>query len=220
MFMAPLIKAENIQLEGKRLQLLRLHEGVQKGKTLSDYDKEWLRNLSQEYRVPTAASSMDALFQELLIRVDTVPPSWLWPKRPSSRLGQSRFAYCGNNLFGKYCFTPGCGIVAGWAAPKANVRSSRLSHSYSRSALVHPKSQCPSRLSSIPRVALQKRAGRARPDGHTLALGLQKYAETGMAYVAKIRTVISQNKRLMALADFSELGFATAEISARGRANR
>ena len=80
-FMAPLIEAENIQLEGKRLQLLpthclgllrhppilppskmRLHEGVQKGKTLSDYDKEWLRNLSQEYRVSTEELSMDALF--------------------------------------------------------------------------------------------------------------------------------------------------------------
>ena len=60
--MAPLIKAENIQIEGKRLQLLRLHEGVQKGKTLSDYDKEWLRNLSQEYRVSTEELSMDALF--------------------------------------------------------------------------------------------------------------------------------------------------------------
>ena len=52
-FMAPLIEAENIQVEEKRLQLLRLHEGVQQGKELSGYDKEWLRNLCQEYRIPT-----------------------------------------------------------------------------------------------------------------------------------------------------------------------
>ena len=204
--MAPLIEAENIQLEGKRLQLLRLHEGVQKGKTLSDYDKEWLRNLSQEYRVSTEELSMDALFQELLMRVDTVPPELALAQAAiESAWGQSRFAYCGNNLFGEYCFTPGCGIVPAGRPQRqtyevaAFLTPIHAVHSYIRNLNVHPAYR------QFRVLRYEKRLAGERPDGHTLALGLQKYAKTGMAYVAKIRTVISQNKRLMALADFSEL---------------
>ena len=60
----------------------------------------------------------------------------------------------------------------------------------------------------------EKRLAGARPDGHTLALGLQKYAETGMAYVDKIRTVIRQNRRLMALPGFSELALQRRDFRA------
>ena len=204
--MAPLIEAENIQIEGKRLQLLRLHEGVQKGKTLSDYDKEWLRNLCQEYRVSTEELSMDALFQELLMRVDTVPPELALAQAAiESAWGQSRFAYCGNNLFGEYCFTPGCGIVPAGRPQRqtyevaAFLTPIHAVHSYIRNLNVHPAYR------QFRVLRYKKRLAGERPDGHTLALGLQKYAKSGMAYVAKIRTVISQNKRLMALADFSEL---------------
>lgn len=205
-FMAPLIEAENIQIKEKRLQLLRLHEGVQQGKELSGYDKEWLRNLCQEYRVPTEELSMDALFQELLMRVDTVPSELALAQAAiESAWGQSRFAYCGNNLFGEYCFTPGCGIVpagrprgqtyeiAVFLTPVQAVRS------YIQNLNAHPAYR------QFRVLRCEKRLVGEQPDGHTLALGLQKYAKTGKAYVAKIRTVIHQNRRLMALPGFSEV---------------
>ena len=205
-FMAPLIEAENIQIEEKRLQLLRLREGVQQGKELSGYDKEWLLNLCQEYRIPTEGLSTDALFQELLMRVDTVPSELALAQAAiESAWGQSRFAYCGNNLFGEYCFTPGCGIVP-TGRPRgqtyevaAFLTPVQAVHSYIQNLNSHPA------YGQFRVLRYEKRLAGERPDGHTLALGLQKYAKTGKAYVAKIRTVIRQNRRLMALPGFSEV---------------
>ena len=214
-FMAPLIEAENIQIEKKRLQLLRLHEGVQQGKELSGYDKEWLRQLCQEYRVSTEELSMDALFQELLMRVDTVPPELALAQAAiESAWGQSRFAYCGNNLFGEYCFTPGCGIVpAGRPQGQTYEVAAFLTpihavHSYIQNLNAHPAYR------QFRVLRYEKRLAGERPDGHTLALGLQKYAETGMDYVDKIRTVIRQNRRLMALPGFSELALQRRDFRA------
>ncbi len=205
-FMAPLIEAENIQIKEKRLQLLRLREGVQQGKELSSYDKEWLLNLCQEYRIPTEELSTDALFQELLMRVDTVPSELALAQAAiESAWGQSRFAYCGNNLFGEYCFTPGCGIVpAGRPRGQTYEVAAFLTpvqavHSYIQNLNSHPA------YGQFRVLRYEKRLAGERPDGHTLALGLQKYAKTGKAYVAKIRTVIRQNRRLMALPGFSEV---------------
>lgn len=205
-FMAPLIEAENIQVEEKRLQLLRLHEGVQQGKELSGYDKEWLLNLCQEYRVPTEELSMDALFQELSMRVDTVPSELALAQAAiESAWGQSRFAYCGNNLFGEYCFTPGCGIVP-TGRPRgrtyevaAFLTPVQAVHSYIQNLNAHPAYR------QFRVLRYEKRLAGERPDGHTLALGLQKYAKTGKAYIAEIRTVIRQNRQLMALPGFSEV---------------
>jgi len=205
-FMAPLIEAENIQVEEKRLQLLRLHEGVQQGKELSGYDKEWLLNLCQEYRIPTEELSMDALFQELLMRVDTVPSELALAQAAiESAWGQSRFAYCGNNLFGEYCFAPGCGIVpAGRPRGQTYEVAAFLTpvqavHSYIQNLNAHPAYR------QFRALRYEKRLAGERPDGHTLALGLQKYAKTGKAYIAKIRTVIRQNRRLMDLPGSSEV---------------
>jgi len=205
-FMAPLIEAENIQIEEKRLQLLRLREGVQQGKELSGYDKEWQLNLCQGYRIPTEELSTDALFQELLMRVDTVPSELALAQAAiESAWGQSRFAYCGNNLFGEYCFTPGCGIVpAGRPRGQTYEVAAFLTpvqavHSYIQNLNSHPA------YGQFRVLRYEKRLAGERPDGHTLALGLQKYAKTGKAYVAKIRTVIRQNRRLMALPGFSEV---------------
>ena len=205
-FMAPLIEAENIQIEEKRLQLLRLREGVQQGKKLSGYDKEWLLNLCQEYRIPTEELSTEALFQELLMRVDTVPSELALAQAAiESAWGQSRFAYCGNNLFGEYCFTPGCGIVpAGRPRGQTYEVAAFLTpvqavHSYIQNLNSHPA------YGQFRVLRYEKRLAGERPDGHTLALGLQKYAKTGKAYVVKIRTVIRQNRRLMALPGFSEV---------------
>ena len=215
-FMAPLIEAENIQIEKKRLQLLRLHEGVQKDKKLSGYDKEWLRNLCQEYHVSTEELSIDVLFQELLMRVDTVPPELALAQAAiESAWGQSRFAYCGNNLFGEWCFTPGCGIVPVRRPQKqmyevaAFLTPIHAVHSYIQNLNAHPAYR------QFRVLRYEKRLAGERPDGHTLALGLQKYAETGMNYVDKIRTVIRQNKRLMSLPEFSQQALHRRDFRAR-----
>ena len=104
----------HLRIKAERLEYVSIScagTKICKRERLSDYDKEWLRNLSQD-RVSTEELSMDALFQELLMRVDTVPPELALAQAAiESAWGQSRFAYCGNNLFGEYCFTPGCGIV-------------------------------------------------------------------------------------------------------------
>ncbi len=211
-FMGPLVEAENLQVQEQRLQILRLHEGVQKGQEMSVYDRKWLRQLCAQYRLSTEELSVDDLFQQLLVRVDMVPPELALAQAAiESAWGQSRFAYFGNNLFGEWCFTPGCGIVpaarpqgktyevAAFLTPIHAVRS------YIQNLNAHPAYR------QFRALRYQKRLAGERPDGHSLALGLQKYAAIGMEYVDKIRTVIRQNKRQMSSAGFPELALLQEE---------
>lgn len=74
-------------------------------------DAKHLANLAKKYRVK---QSQDFAFikAELLRRVDELPIELvLMQAANESAWGTSRFALQANNLFGQWCFKPGCGVV-------------------------------------------------------------------------------------------------------------
>ena len=78
---------------------------------LSRADRRFLAGLVDRYEIDTSASSEDQR-AELMVRLDTVPMSLaLTQAAMESAWGTSRFAREGNNLFGQWCYQPGCGIV-------------------------------------------------------------------------------------------------------------
>ncbi len=193
-FLRPLIRAENARLAEQRVLLLRLHRGFQADRPLSRADKRWLRGLCERYGVPTTEVASDATFRRLLLRVDTVPMELaLIQAANESAWGTSRFARRGNNLYGQWCFKKGCGIVprrrssgathevATFVSPIHSVRA------YLRNLNAHP---------AYHRFRILRYAQRRKdqePDGRTLALGLRKYSENGMAYVRTLRSMMAQN---------------------------
>jgi Bax protein len=107
-FVRPLIEAENRHVLEDRRHLEALAHEADHGWL----ERWWLARLAEEYRLEPDELESDELIDALLLRVDAVPVSLaLAQAAKESGWGTSRFARQGNNLFGEWCFEPGCGLV-------------------------------------------------------------------------------------------------------------
>ena len=105
----PIIQAENNHVLQLR-KLIKMLKGIPIAK-LSENQRSWLLNVSKNYKLEHEFID-DNTLDELLKRVDYVPPSLaLTQAAIESGWGASRFSKQGNNLFGQWCFSPGCGMV-------------------------------------------------------------------------------------------------------------
>ncbi|MFT5701263.1 MAG: Bax protein [Desulforhopalus sp.] len=101
----------NKQILAEREQLLLLS----KKKTTNNKDAAWLLKLAQKYRVvgDTDATVNSQHIKQLLVRVDSVPPSLaLAQGADESGWGTSRFAAEGNSLFGQHATTKNTQSIA------------------------------------------------------------------------------------------------------------
>lgn len=189
----PLILFANEIILGDRKRLEYLAAQLRSGKDLSDGDRTWLDNLAGRYRVKRA-NGADGLIDELLVRVDAIPPALaLGQAAYESAYGTSRFTLQGYALFGQWTYS-GAGIkprqqraskgkykVAAFDWPVDSV------HAYMANLNTHRAYSGLRRL----RADLRKR-GQA-PSGMELAGTLLKYSETGEYYVRTLRSIIRVN---------------------------
>ncbi|MDA7784751.1 glucosaminidase domain-containing protein [Pseudomonadales bacterium] len=207
-YMLPLVEARNLHIQGQRQQLLAVAERAQD--VLSTQDTETLADLAGVYRLVDADLSSPELIKELLIRVDTVPPSLaLAQAAVESGWGTSRFAVQANNLFGQWCYEKGCGLVPNQRNSGANHEVAKFNnvsdavYSYTRNINTH-RAYKDLRMS---RAAL--RANDETVTGHILAEGLLRYSERGEDYVHELQAVIRINK----LASYDEPKAASSKGS-------
>lgn len=207
-YMLPLVEARNLHIQGQRQQLLAVAERAQDA--LSTQDTKTLADLAGVYRLVDADLSSPELIKELLIRVDTVPPSLaLAQAAVESGWGTSRFAVQANNLFGQWCYEKGCGLVPSQRNSGANHEVAKFKnvsdavYSYTRNINSH-RAYKDLRMS---RAAL--RADDETVTGHILAEGLLRYSERGEDYVHELQAVIRINK----LAPYDEPKAATSKGS-------
>ncbi|MDF0748924.1 glucosaminidase domain-containing protein [Marinobacter sp. 71-i] len=160
---------------------------------LSKSELTWLKSQAERLRVDEEPASED-MFRRLRNRLDVIPPSLVMAQAANeSAWGTSRFALRGNNLFGQWCFSRGCGLVpqarvegashevADFSSPYRSVRS------YIQNLNRHPTYQ---RLRDI---RLKARNSGDFASGSRLAAGLLGYSERGEDYVEEIRSMISYN---------------------------
>ena len=111
-----------------------------------------------------------------------------------SAWGTSRFAKAGNNFFGQWCYTKGCGIVPA-------KRDSGTKHEVRKFG--NPQQSVGGYIfnlntgrvySLIRKMRAEARAKFTDPSGYELAKGLIKYSQRREAYVKEIRSMISYNK--------------------------
>ena len=192
-YMLPLVEARNLHIQGQREQLLAVAERAQD--VLSEQDAKTLAELAAAYRMTDADMTSTDLVEELLIRIDTVPPSLaLAQAAVESGWGTSRFAVQANNLFGQWCYEKGCGLVPNQRNSGANHEVAKFAnvsdavHSYTRNINTH----------SAYKDLRVSRAGLRKDDetlsGHILAEGLLRYSERGKDYVHELQAVIRINK--------------------------
>lgn len=190
-YLRPVVEAENEHIRKLRKRLLSLE-----GKTITLEEEGWLRTLFYRYRVPY--SQWGNAIRALKRRVDVVPAELALAQAASeSGWGTSRFARMGNNLFGQWCFSKGCGLVPDaradgashevkvFATPAASIRA--YMHNLNSGSAYE-------KFRSI-RVGLH-RMGKAQ-SASVLVVGLHGYSERGQAYVDEIRALVATNRMLM-----------------------
>ncbi|RBW48292.1 glucosaminidase domain-containing protein [Marinobacter sp. F3R11] len=161
--------------------------------SLSAKEYAWLAAQAKRLRVEEEPGSPEQLFL-LRKRLDIIPPSLILAQAANeSAWGTSRFARHGNNLFGQWCFSKGCGLVpqsrvdgashevASFASPYHSVRA------YIQNLNRHASYQ------GLRDTRLDDREAGTPLSGLALARGLISYSERGEEYVNEIRSMIRYN---------------------------
>lgn len=183
-----------IVLANSRILLEREYlESIATKTELSDADVQWLTDQSERLRVDADTGS-EQQFALLRKRLDVIPPSLILAQAANeSAWGTSRFATEGNNLFGQWCFSRGCGLVPLSRVDGANHEVAKFSspyrsvRSYIQNLNRHPTYQL------VRDIRLQDRQADKPLSGTELAEGLLGYSERGEDYINEIRSMIRYN---------------------------
>lgn len=193
-FLTPVIRAENERIREQRQRLLKIVRKHEAGREIGWLERRFVAGLAGEYRVDTRELSFEAVLEALVTRVDVIPRSLvLVQAAKESGWGGSRFARNANNLFGQWCFDPGCGVVPRNRSQGRTHEVARFDTvrdavaSYVRNLNTHRSYE------ELRALRAEMRARDAGLSGTRLAEGLQRYSERGEAYVREVQSMILQN---------------------------
>lgn len=197
-FLRPIVENENRKVLEQRKQMLSLREKMKRNKPLPESEQQWLLELAAEYRIDLQDIHDQKLWILLNRRVDTVPFRLALAQAANeSAWGTSRFARDHLNLFGMWCFKPGCGVVP-------IRRKSDMTHevavfkSVNASVAAYIRSINRVRMyTPLRRLRHEIRSRGEKPTALELAQELTGYSERGEAYVQEIQHMIRVNYQLM-----------------------
>ena len=190
-YLNPMIIEANNEVLAQRTKLLGMQSDLPK---LSNSQKKYLAELSKTYRVDNTLSPEQQI-SLLSHKINTIPASLILAQAANeSAWGTSRFAREGNNYFGQWCFSKGCGIVP-------NSRNSGANHEVAD--FDTPLDSVKSYIKNLNRHASYKTLREIRQEaidnnqpvtGVALAEGLIGYSERREEYVEEIQNMIRYNK--------------------------
>lgn len=177
--------------------LLEKHRDQDKPLLAGEID--FLQKTAGNYRVEVFLIENDDFndiqFQELLSRIDIIPPSLVIAQSAiESAWGTSRFARQANNYFGQRCYSKGCGLVpkqraknAVYEVKKFNT-TQRSIDDYILNLNRHES------YAQLRQIRASDRQNKNPVTGLNLAAGLNNYSERKGAYINDVKVLIKQNK--------------------------
>ena len=191
-YFTPLIIKQNHTIKQNRT---KLQYWQQNRDDIGWWDARKIHKLAEKYRVKNFSIENDVTWQQLLRRVNVIPPSLILAQAANeSAWGTSRFAKQGNNYFGQWCFTQGCGLVpkergSGKVHEVAAFESPEQSlESYMNNLNSHPA------YKKLRDIRSQRRKEKLPLSGKALAAGLNNYSERGEEYITELRDMMNFNK--------------------------
>ncbi len=197
-FMRPIIELENASVLKNRERLLGLHDKHLEKTALSSDDLAWLDRLRKKYKVKQTSDDPDYFWDDLLRRVDIMPMELaLIQAAMESGWGTSRFALAGNNIFGQWCFTRGCGIVPDGRDKDAKHEVRKFgSVKESVRSYIHNLNTNKA-YNGFRELRFEQRKLDIDPSGYGLVSEMPKYSERGEEYIEEIRSMILTNMPYM-----------------------
>ncbi|MFM2476701.1 glucosaminidase domain-containing protein [Celerinatantimonas sp. MCCC 1A17872] len=196
-YLLPMVKKMNSVILKKRELLKKAYAQYREEGALSRSAKYFVKRLAREYKVPIddEDSLSDNVFNQLLRRVDVIPPNLVLAQAANeSAWGTSRFARQGNNLFGQWCYTQGCGIVPSARADDATHEVKKFTTpaksvvAYMRNLNTNPA------YSEFRDIRYQLRQQGKKISGRAVVKGLVNYSARGMDYVDSLTSLMKTYK--------------------------
>ena len=192
-FMKPLVEEENQRILANRQQILELSNKS----AISTNEHQFLMNMAERYGMKEIEDIDAAFFEALLARVDIIPVSLaLVQSANESGWGTSRFALQGNNFFGQWCFSRGCGIVPG-SRPEGQIYEVRKFEDVAASVRSYMHNlNTHFQYEGMRELRENRRLGGEPVTGPILAQGLYGYSIRGIDYVEELVSMIASNDLL------------------------
>ncbi len=190
-YFRPIVESRNRELLDTRAQLIELRGNA----ALNNSQKTYVQGVAVDFGMKRFSVTSSKHWDTLLRRVDVVPPSLALAQAANeSAWGTSRFARKGNNFFGQWCFTKGCGLV-----PRA--RDAGKIHEVAAFDTPHESvARYMNNLNShdaytpLRQIRSDLRANNESVTGLALAGGLTRYSERGPEYIRELREMIRFNQ--------------------------
>lgn len=197
-FLEPLAKAANQAVLEDRDWLLELKAELDQDNQPGWIKQRSLDHIAVRYSLDDKKLAPGELVEQLLLRVDTIPVSLMLVQAATeSGWGRSRFARQGNNLFGEWCYTKGCGLVPTNRPAGDTHEVKAFDRPYdSVTSYLHTLNTHPAYKSLRQKRQALRSADRA-VTGFALAGTLIFYSERRQAYVNEIKTMLRQYNQLM-----------------------
>lgn len=200
-YLLPLVQQQNDHLQRQRHRLEYIRDRLHYADEMSRADLIWVHGVARDFKLETVDIHEALFWQDLLARIDVVPEQLVLVQAANeSAWGTSRFARQGNNLFGQWCFKPGCGMVPADRPEGAIYEVARFDSVGEAIAAYMRNLNTSYTYEELREMRARHRATGMEPDPVQLAAGLSRYSERGMDYVADLRTMIRQNRAVMAQA--------------------
>ena len=193
-YFTPIVHQINANVSAERDVLLAIEDQYYADGTISEHGIEVIDTLSEEYGIELREDKIEQI-TALLKRVNIVPTSLALAQAANeSGWGTSRFARKGNNYFGMWCYSKGCGYVPNARASGAKHEVRKFSSpAESVKAYVHNINT--HRAYRLLRSIRQQAVNSGTPiSGELLADGLLNYSERREDYVAEIKGMIRSNE--------------------------
>ena len=189
------VNERNRLISMDRLRLVSIDETLRGGGALTRDSRDWLLDIAARHKVAEEDfGDRRAWLDELLFRVDVVPTSLVLAQAANeSAWGTSRFTREGNNIFGQWCYTPGCGIVPRRRNQGAihEVRSFGTLRDAIAAYFVNINTN--ENYQFFRELRRTMKLQQRDLDPLVLAFGLNRYSQRGRNYVDELQTIIVQN---------------------------
>lgn len=193
-YLLPLVEAENQRLVQMRQRLEFIRDHVRFQREIPADDLAWLQEVSAEYEVDPVDPQEPGFWRLIRLRVDTVPENLVLVQAAlESAWGTSRFARQGNNLFGQWCFCPGCGLVPADRPEDEDYEVARFD-SVAESVASYMRNLNTGRsYRKLREMRDGMRNEGQTPEPEAIADGLMYYSERGSSYIDEIRSMLRHN---------------------------
>jgi Bax protein len=193
-FLNPIVEAMNQKVQAERAWLKLIEVQINQGLDLELWQSSLLAELGAYYKVDEEPGSNE-FFHAMYRRVDVIPASLVLAQAANeSAWGTSRFATEGNNLFGQWCFTKGCGLVPTGRDSSARHEVKVFDSIAASVAAYFRNLNTHHQYSELRTIRSEMRFLGLPIDSTYLAWGLEGYSIRGELYIRELIDMIQHNR--------------------------